>query len=44
MKKRKLLEIFFGSRSIEKVGDKLGFEVFSVDWEDYGGKAYRYLD
>ena len=30
-----LLELFAGSRSVGKVGKKLGFNVFSVDWEPY---------
>ena len=30
-----ILELFAGSRSICKVGDKLGMNVFSVDWEKY---------
>lgn len=33
--KHKLLELFAGSRSVGKVAEKLGFEVFSVDWEKY---------
>ena len=28
-----LVELFAGSRSIGKVGDKLGMNVFSVDWQ-----------
>ena len=30
-----ILELFAGSRSIGKVADKLGMNVFSVDWEQY---------
>ena len=30
-----VLELFAGSRSIGKVGDKLDMNVFSVDWEKY---------
>jgi len=33
--KMNVLELFAGSRSIGKVGDKLGLNVFSVDWEKY---------
>lgn len=31
----KVLELFAGSRSVGKIGDKMGMEVFSVDWEKY---------
>jgi hypothetical protein len=31
----KVLELFAGSRSIGKVADNLGMNVFSVDWEEY---------
>lgn len=37
MKNLKVLELFAGSRSIGKVCDKKGFDVFSVDWEAYPG-------
>jgi hypothetical protein len=30
-----LLELFAGSRSVGNVGDELGMNVFSVDWENY---------
>ncbi len=30
-----VLELFAGSRSIGKVGDELGMNVFSVDWDKY---------
>lgn len=33
----KVLELFAGSKSLGKVANKLGFEVFSVDWKDYDG-------
>lgn len=32
-----LLELFAGSRSIGTVGDKLGMNVFSVDWQNFDG-------
>lgn len=31
----KLLELFAGSRSVGKVAEKKGFEVFSCDWDNY---------
>lgn len=30
-----LLELFAGSRSIGRVGKRLGYNVFSVDWKEY---------
>jgi len=36
-KKLKVLELFAGSRSIGKVADELGYEVFSVDVKDFKG-------
>ena len=36
----KILELFAGSRSIGKEADKLGYEVFSSDLEDFGGIDY----
>ncbi len=33
--RRKLLELFAGSRSVGKEAEKQGLEVFSVDWTDY---------
>jgi len=32
---KKLLELFAGSRSIGKVGEQLGMNVFSVDWKAF---------
>ena len=32
-----LLELFAGSRSVGKVGDELGMNVFSVDWQNFEG-------
>jgi len=36
----KLLELFAGSRSIGKAGEKLGYKVFSSDIEQFGGIDY----
>jgi len=36
----KILELFAGSRSIGKVAEKLGYEVFSSDIEQFGGVDY----
>jgi len=35
MSKPKLLELFAGSRSWGKIAEKLGYEVFSVDWKQF---------
>ena len=35
MGKIKVLELFAGSRSIGKQAEKMGMQVFSVDWENY---------
>jgi hypothetical protein len=32
-----LLELFAGSRSVGNVGEKLGYNVFSIDWKKYSG-------
>jgi hypothetical protein len=32
-----LLELFAGSRSVGKVGERLGYNVFSIDWKEYEG-------
>ena len=32
-----LLELFAGSRSVGKVGERLGYNVFSIDWGEYDG-------
>jgi len=37
----KVLELFAGSRSVGKVADKLGFEVFSSDFEAFEGIDYQ---
>lgn len=37
MKKIKVLELFAGSRSVGKMAEALGYEVFSVDWGDFDG-------
>ena len=33
----RVLELFAGSRSIGRAAESLGFDVFSIDWEDYNG-------
>lgn len=33
----KILELFAGSKSVGKAAEKLGHQVFSVDWENYEG-------
>lgn len=37
MKKIKVLELFAGSGSIRKACEELGYEVFSIDWENFKG-------
>jgi site-specific DNA-cytosine methylase len=32
-----LLELFAGSRSVGKIGERLGYNVFSIDWKEYEG-------
>lgn len=36
-KKLKLLELFAGSRSVGNEAERLGYKVFSVDWEKFEG-------
>lgn len=36
----KILELFAGSRSVGKVADRLSFETYSSDIEQYGGIDY----
>ena len=40
MNKVKVLELFAGSRSIGKAAEELGFEVFSVDIENFDNIDY----
>ena len=37
----KILELFAGSRSIGRVAEEFGHEVFSVDWGDFEGISLR---